>query len=117
MALSLTSVYPSDLGPPKATALGQPHRVQPELRQIRFSFDVHVSRLVSVPGVEEQPIGSAPKTVGMDYDSKPTSAAACRLVSASCYGSSLGCPAQDILGHRAAAPFDVDNVTRYHGSR
>jgi hypothetical protein len=37
-----------DLGPAKPAALGQTDWIKPELGQVRFPFDVHVSRLVSV---------------------------------------------------------------------
>src|SRR5205823_8247596 len=63
----------ANLGPAKAAALGQPYWIKPELGSIRISFHMHVPWFVSVSGVEEQPIGSAPEDRRHGDDCKPAS--------------------------------------------
>jgi hypothetical protein len=74
-------LHAPNLGPPKATALGQPNRIKPEFGSIRVPFHMDVPRLVSVSGVEEQPIGSAPEDRRHEDDCMPASSARRRLVS------------------------------------
>jgi hypothetical protein len=51
-------LYGSYLRPGKPAASLKPHGLKPELGDILVTLHMHVLRLVSVAGIEEQPIGS-----------------------------------------------------------
>jgi hypothetical protein len=47
-----------DLGWPESMAILQAHRLEPVLGVVGITFYVDVRRLISIPRVEEEPVGS-----------------------------------------------------------
>jgi hypothetical protein len=54
-------LQPAELQPREAGAVLKANRAQPELRSHGISLDMHVRRLVPVPGVEEEPVRALPQ--------------------------------------------------------